>query len=276
MKEIPYLQLGDGPTLHFAHANGYPPGTYRQFLAHLAGHYRVLAMEQRPLWPGERADQLQAWRQLAGDLICFLDQHELRNIIGVGHSLGAVVTMMAALRRPDLFCRLVLVEPVFLPPSLLAAAAEYPEEAFATPLVYIASKRRNHWPSREEAFVHLREKPIFARLSDEALNDYVTYGLADDPRGVHLRFSRDWEARFYGTPPLEVWEQIPQIEHPTLAVRGVDSTTLVEPAWQLWQELQPAAAFVELPDAGHLVTMEKPEKLATIIAAHLENAAPCG
>jgi pimeloyl-ACP methyl ester carboxylesterase len=271
VKEIPYLELGDGPILHFAHANGYPPGVYRQFLTHLAARRRVLAMAQRPLWPGEQPDQLDRWHLLAGDLICFLDRHNLDDIAGVGHSLGAVVTMVAALRRPELFRQLVLIEPVFLPPDMLAAAAQYPEQAFKTPLVHIARRRRNHWPSREAAFAHFRKKEVFKRFSDAALQDYVDHGLVDGEVGVRLRFSRDWEARFYGTPPLDVWEQIPEIAHPTLAVRGADTNTLLDPAWRLWQELQPSATFVEIPGAGHLLPMEKPAELATAVTAYLDN-----
>ncbi|MDT8305447.1 MAG: alpha/beta hydrolase [Anaerolineae bacterium] len=271
MKEIPYLEFGAGPLLHFAHANGFPPGTYRQFLGHLGASYRVLAMAQRPLWPDEPPEQLDGWHQLAGDLIRFLDEHGAQGIVGAGHSLGAVVTMVAALERPDLFRKLVLIEPVFLPPPLLAAAAAHPEKAFEIPLVHIARRRRHRWPSREAAFAHFRKKAVFARFSDTALGDYVEYGLEECSDGVELRYSREWEARFYGTPPLQVWEQIPRIEHPTLAVRGEATDTLMAPAWELWQELQPGAHFVEIGDAGHLAPMEKPAKLTTVVAAFLDN-----
>lgn len=271
VKEIAFLEFGAGPPLHFAHANGFPPGTYKQFLSRLGGTYRVLAMAQRPLWPGERPEQIDAWHQLAGDLIRFLDEQGAQGIVGAGHSLGAVVTMVAALERPDLFRTLVLVEPVFLPPPLLAAAAAHPEKAFEIPLVHIARRRRHHWPSREAAFAHFRKKAVFARFSDEALRDYVEYGLEECGESVELRFSREWEARFYGTPPLEVWDQIPRIQQPTLALRGEATDTLMAPAWQLWQELQPAAQFVEIPNAGHLVPMERPDELTTVVAGFLDN-----
>lgn len=271
MNQIPFLEFGAGPLLHFAHANGFPPGTYSQFLNQLGVNYRVLAMAQRPLWPGEEPEQLDAWHQLAGDLIRFLDGHGAQGIVGAGHSLGAVVTMIAAIERPDLFEKLVLIEPVFLPPPLLAAAAAHPERAFEIPLVHIARRRRHHWSNRQAAFAHFRKKQVFARFSDAALYDYVEHGLEDCGDSVELRFSREWEARFYGTPPLEVWDQIPQMRQSTLAVRGTDTDTLMVPAWELWHELQPAAQFVEIGDAGHLVPMERPAELATVVAGFLDN-----
>lgn len=271
MNEIPFLEFGAGPDLHFAHANGFPPSTYRQFLTQLGSRYHIMAMAQRPLWPGEAPEQLEGWYQLAGDLIRFLDEHGLQGIVGAGHSLGAVVTMVAALARPDLFQKLVLIEPVFLPPPMLAAAAAHPEQAFEIPLVHIARRRRYHWPSRQAAFTHFRKKEVFSRFSDTALRDYVEHGLEECGERFELRFSREWEARFYGTPPLEVWEQIPRIQHPTLAVRGAKTDTLMMPAWELWQELQPGAQFVEIPNAGHLVPMEKPVELTTAVAAFLDN-----
>lgn len=271
MEQIPYLVMGHGPLLHFAHANAYPAGVYRQFLAYLARDYHVLAMDQRPLWPGEEPEQLHSWHPLAGDLVDFLEQQGAREVIGMGHSLGAVVTMVAAIRRPDLFSRLVLLDPVFLAPEVLAMAAAHPKQTFESPLVQIARKRRTHWPSRAAAFAHFRKKEVFRRFSDAALRDYVEHGLAENQHGVHLRFSREWEARFYGMPPLDVWELAPQIAHPTLAVRAADSNTLSTKAWSLWQELQPGAQFVEVADAGHLAPLERPAELATIVARFLEN-----
>ena len=36
-------------------------------------------------------------------------------MIGMGHSIGAIVTLRAALREPTLFRALVLIDPVLLP-----------------------------------------------------------------------------------------------------------------------------------------------------------------
>ena len=43
---------GTGPTLHFAHANGLPPATYRVLFERLRERHRVVSMEARPLWSG--------------------------------------------------------------------------------------------------------------------------------------------------------------------------------------------------------------------------------
>lgn len=268
---IPYADFGGrGPVLHFAHANAYPPGAYNGLLTALARRYRVLAVHHRPLWPGSRPQDLNDWRDIAGDLIRFFDQHSLAGVIGVSHSLGAVVTMMAALERPELFRSLVLIEPVFLPQNvldLLVAGAAL-EDPYETPLVKIARKRRNWWSSREEAFRHFRAKEIFARWSDAALWDYVNEGMVDDENGgIRLFYSPQWEARIYTLPPTGVWQLIPRISHPTLAMRGRETDTLTGHSWSLWQELQPSAAFEEFVAAGHLLPLELPGEVADQIGA---------
>jgi pimeloyl-ACP methyl ester carboxylesterase len=108
--DIPFDDFaGRGTLVHFASANAYPPGAYHKLLALIAADYRVLAIHHRPLWPGSRPEELNDWDGVADDLIRFLDQQSLRDVIGVGHSLGAVTTMMASLKRPDLFRALVLI-----------------------------------------------------------------------------------------------------------------------------------------------------------------------
>ena len=96
--------------------------------------------------------------------------------------------------------------------------------------------------------------------------DYVNYALAENGQGeVTLVYSREWESQFYAHPPLDVWEDIPKVDQPTLAIRGADSDTLFPQSWQLWQELQPEATFVQIPEAGHMVTMERPQLVASTI-----------
>jgi len=280
---IPYDDFGGrGPVLHFSHPNAYTPGSFRQFLAPLTEHYHVLAAHHRPLWPlssdGDPAGPPEAaidftWDAIAGDLLRFLDQQGLEQVIGVGHSLGAVATMIAARRQPERFRALALIEPVFLPPHVLAAVQAHPQMAAERPFVLAALRRRDRWPSRDDAFARFRDKAVFAGWSDEALWDYVNDGLGDDPATgeVVLRYPREWEARFYARPPANVWDELPGLRLPTLAVRGTQSDTLYPEAWTLWQNLQPAATFVEMDGVGHMLTAEAPADVAAVVLHWLQD-----
>lgn len=258
---------GDGPVLHFAHANGFPPDAYRPWLTALARRYRVVAAPHRPLWSREDPWQtFHDWHTIGRDLIAALDAHDLRGVIGVGHSLGGVATLYAAVQRPDLFSRLALIDPVFLDPALLALAQQPGLDPTALPLVAGALRRRAVWASREEAWTAFRPKPVFAGLSDEALWAYVTAVLQPRPDGSFaLAYPREWEARIYSLPPADVWELLGRVTLPTLAVRGAQSDTLSAACWQLWQRTQPAATFVELPGLGHLLPLEDPTAVAAVL-----------
>lgn len=276
---IPYTDFGGhGPTLHFSHPNAYTPRSFGPFIAPLAAHYRVLAAHHRPLWylAGGAAERPEAviewtWDALAGDLLRFLDEQGLEQVIAVGHSLGAVATMIAARRQPQRFRALALIEPVFLPPPILELARANPQATAEQPLVLAARRRRDRWPSRADAFARFRDKPVFAGWSDAALWAYVNHGLHDDPTTgeVALSFPREWEAWIYSRPPTNVWDELPGLSVPTLAVRGAQSDTLSADAWALWQTLQPAATFVEMDGVGHMLTAEAPEAVAGVVLGWL-------
>jgi pimeloyl-ACP methyl ester carboxylesterase len=269
---IPFDDFGgDGPLLHFAHPNAYTPATFRQFLQPLTGHYRVTAVHHRPLWPHSHPDELTSWNVVADDLIRFFDQQGWQQVIGVGHSLGAVVTAYAAVRRPDLFRKLVLIEPVFLPPRWLAEIEANPDQAGFRSFVKTTRKRRDHWPNRQAAFDHFRPKEALASWPDAALWDYVNGALWEVDDGVVLAFPREWEAKFYSRPPLRVWKVVAQITQATLAIRATGSDTLFPDAWALWQEKQPDAHFIEIPDVGHMLTLERPLLIAQIVLDFLQS-----
>jgi pimeloyl-ACP methyl ester carboxylesterase len=262
---------GDGPLLHFAHPNAYTPTTFRQFIRPLTEQYRVTAVHHRPLWPHSHPDELTSWDVVADDLIRAFDEQGWRQVIGVGHSLGAVATALAAVSRPDLFRALVLIEPVFLPPHFLEEIRANPDRAGFRSFMEKTHKRRYHWPDRQSAFDHFRPKQALASWPDGAMWDYVNESLREVADGVVLAFPREWEAKFYSRPPLRVWEVVPQITQSTLAIRAAQSDTLFPEAWALWQELQPDAHFVEIADVGHMLTLERPLFTAQLILDFLSS-----
>ena len=81
-------------------------------------------MKLRPLWDGTKPDDLQDWHPLSDDLLRFLSNRASTTlseepVIGVGHSIGGIVTLRAALRDPGKFRALVLFDPVLFVPSFL-------------------------------------------------------------------------------------------------------------------------------------------------------------
>ncbi len=284
---IPHTDFGGhGPVLHFSHPNAYTPGSFRRFLTPFTARFHVLAAHHRPLWylsPGHAAEVPEdiinwTWDAIGDDLLRFLDEQRLDNVIGVGHSLGAVATMIAARKEPQRFRAVALIEPVFLPPAILAAMRANPQAAAERPFVLAALRRRDRWPSRDDAFARFRDKAVFAGWSDEVLWDYVTDATHLDPATgeTMLSYPREWEARFYSRPPTNVWDEVPGLVVPTLAVRGTQSDTLFPNAWALWQTLQPAATFVEMDGVGHMLTAEAPGEVAAVVLHWLEDQGAVG
>lgn len=269
---IPFHDFGGhGPLIHFSHSNGYPPECFQQVINRLLPHYRVVAIRHRALWQGSKPEELENWHLIADDLIRFFDQERISNVIGMGHSSGAVATMYASLKRPDLFQSLIMLDPVFLPKEVLTMIAANPGLREKMPLVARTPTRKNRWPDRQAAYDHFRPKSVFKRWSDTALWDYVNNALKLDESGdVVLAYSREWETRLYRTMPLDVWDLVPQMTHPTLALRGAESDTLMPGSWLLWQELQPQATFAEVANSGHMLLMEQPEQVADIILSYLQ------
>lgn len=270
---IPFQNFGgDGEILHFAHANGFHPLTYQQMLNPLTEHFQVIAIQHRPFWQKEptAADD---WKQIADDLIRFLEEQEIKNIVGVGHSLGAVATMFAAIKRPDLFRKIVLIEPVFLPEILINIFYLVPVSwrKYLNPLIRKTLKRRAVWENKEAVFSSYRSKKLFANLSDEVLWDYLHSGLSKQANGkVTLTYSKEWEAHFFGLAP-KIWQPLKTLKTPTLGIRGEYSDTLRTKPWKKWQRLQPNHAFLEIENTGHLLPLEQPKLVAKNILAFLQN-----
>ncbi len=258
---------GDGDVLHFYHANAYPFGTYRQLLQHLTDQHKVIGLSHRATWrttaePSKRI----TWKTYAKDLIHFLDtQQHTTPVIGAGHSMGAVTTLIAAVLQPELFRALVLVDPVFLPKSTLTMLSLSPRPLKQRlPVIAKALNRPNQWQTAEECIHFHKRKSAFARFSPEAMTDFSTYGLNQRDNHYHLAFPREWEAHIYSTIP-NVWNQLEELKVPVLVIRGEHSDVLSQSSWAKMQRLLPHGDFTEVTEAGHLVPLEAPEKTALII-----------
>ncbi len=274
---IPTLDFGGaGPELHFAVANGYPAPANRRLLATLTPGFHVQAMVPRPLWPGSRPEAIETWEPLVDDLIQGLDERGAHGWVGVGHSLGASLSVAAALRRPELFRALVLIDPVFIRPAIMALYAVFQRLGLAArvhPLVPAALRRRRTFASVEAMTARYRRAAVFRKLDDEGLHDYAAAALrpAAGAQGeLELAWSPEWEARIYETGPLNLWGALPRLRLPMLAIRGAESDTFRLSGVRALHARLPQARVVEVAGAGHLVPLEKPEAVGRLVRAFVE------
>jgi len=273
---IPYVDWGgQGPALHFAHANGFPPGTYNAFIERLTDRYRVLGMECRALWGTEDPARFRHWRELGEDLAGFLAEMKLSGILAAGHSLGAVTSLFCAVSHPELVRALILIDPVILPVHLapIWALATLPGLNRRARLPAGARQRRIEWPSRELLLRAYRSASVFARWQEPFLRDYIYSGTADDPSGsVRLQYPKEWEARIFETAPPDVWCILPQLRHmPLLVLRGQHSNTYTRATMRLMRWLLPHGTFVEIEGADHFVPMCRADETAAAIRSFLRS-----
>jgi len=265
--ELPFVDFGgSGDILHFAHANAYPPGAYQALIQALTQNHRVMAFEQRPLWPDAPPPQsLKSWQTLVDDLIRFFDQRQLRHVIGVGHSMGSVVSFMAACQRPELFRALVMIEPVSF--SRISCWTNRLMPWFLKrriPLMQKTLNRPDRWPHQQAAFDFHRKARAFARVSDEALWSYIKAGVVADEGAWVLRYSKWWEARCYGAISF-FRNRLLDSELPVLAFRGGHQSTIPTDFWQQWKTNH-HHRLIDMPEYGHLLPLEAPELLAEHMA----------
>ncbi len=265
---IPFVDFGGtGEVIHLAHANGFPPETYHQLAQHLASNNQVIGMFARPLWQKSDYNSLKSWNVAADDLIRFLDENGHSQIIGIGHSFGAICTIIAANKRPDLFKKLVLIEPVILPKWFYFVSSSLPQ-FFLKQINPVAKKtlvRTEKWSTREAAFHQFRHKRVFQNMTDQSLWDYVNSVTSLSVDGIfELNFSKEWEAQIYLTVS-NPWKELENLAHPFIAIRGKTSDTIRPKVWNKWKLTNKHGSLIEIPQSGHLVPLEKPDVLAKII-----------
>ena len=269
---------GSGPVLHIALANGFPPQTYQPLFAPLTDRYHVVSLLPRAMWPdiGPAPENAGSWRELADDLLTGFEQHNLDNVIAVGHSFGAVASLLAALDQPTRFRALILLDPTILPLGLmnnLKAMQAQGEEA-RLPLVDGALKRKHRFADVESAYTYWRGKPLFHDWSDEAVRLYaesLTRPAADGD-GLELAWPRDWEAYYYLSIYADIWDDLPRLDGllPTLIVQGGSTNVYVDESAEHVKAMLPAATHVTLPGYGHLFPQAAPEATRATVAGWLE------
>jgi pimeloyl-ACP methyl ester carboxylesterase len=200
----------------------------------------------------------EGWPHLVDQLIGSIREP----VYGVGHSLGGYLNYLAAVRRPDLFRAIVLLDAPIIGAfrgGMLGATKRLGIVDRVTPAGATRDRRRT-WSSRAEAKAHFRGRPLFRHFSEQCLDDYVTHGLRED-HGFHLRIDPEVEYQIYRTIPHDMIKHLPKLRVPAVFIGGEDSDVVRRVRLA---GMKPKFRMRKVP-GGHLFPLERPSDAADAI-----------
>ena len=269
---IHYLDWGGGGVqAHFLHGNGFCAGTYTPFIRHLVDDLHILASDVRGHGASDqpRVKRIRHWDIFAEDLKMLIEQKMSPPVIGMGHSLGAVTTYIAAAEYPHLFSGIVLIDPVILPRRLLwlIAAIKLLGLGGKIPLAKMARRRRRIFKGKQEALrLFAAGRGIFKTWSKEFVHAYLECGLLEkDEKTAVLKCDPELEAQIFESIPLNVWHYAKKIKCPVLAIRGELSDIFFADAARRLGDMIADYELQAIPDSGHFPPMEKPHESADLL-----------
>jgi pimeloyl-ACP methyl ester carboxylesterase len=268
--EMAALDFGDAARpvdVVFAHANGFNAMTYRSILGPLSLSLRIIAMDQR----GHGASRLPAdprgrmsWSDFRDDLVALLETLGDRPVILAGHSMGATISLLAALERPDRVRALILFDPVVLPRWTSAIMRRVPWLATRIcrrlPLTQGALQRRSVFDSYGAAFRAYRGRGAFRTWPEIMLADYVAGGLREREDGsVELSCAPAWEASNFMGQANDTWRALDRALMPIEIYRsGADSVCHVGGGLG-FQRRNRRLQVHTVPQTTHFLPMERPD-----------------
>lgn len=266
---------GPGPLAHFSHATGFCAATYGPLATRLCRRLRVVGMDDRghgrTTAPADPAT-LKDWNLFADDLERFFEFLG-EPVIAMGHSRGAVASLLLAVRRPEMIRALVLIDPTILPFSWMWwwFLAKKTGLARFVPISARAARRNPYWPDRDTILKTYRPRHPFCSWKEGFLEGYISGGTVEKADGgVRLSCTPAWESRCFAVCSHDIWGKIPQIQQPTLVLYGKNSDTFLAPAVRRFQAKAPDAVVKCFQGTSHFVPMERPDETTEAIFAFLE------
>jgi len=248
--------------IFFAHANGFPSGTYRKLFDLLAPDYSVTHLDLHGHDPRFPVDD--NWHNLVRELLEQLERIG-EPVWGVGHSLGGMLHYHAALQRPELYRGVVMLDspmPTWFDQTLIWVAKRCGFIDRLTPAGRTLG-RREAFTDAEEARKYFASRALFRTFDPECLDAYVEHGLEPTAQGLRLRFDPDTEIRIYRSVPHVTPGWPHALKIPLAVVRGRQSRVVLPHHLYLLRLVAHGEGHT-LP-GGHMFPLEHPQDTATLL-----------
>lgn len=268
------------PPALLVHGTSFVGETWDEVASALAARYTVYALDRRGHGASHKpATDRYHFLDFALDVCMVVEQLDLSDILGVGHSAGATDLLLAAKLLPQRFSRLFVMEPTIMNPhAARAEGAKLSDKGAAS--VQGVLRRQAEFDSTETVLQRYRAAPAFAQWSERALAAYICHGFATLPDGrVRLLCTPEIEAAML-RPIFEAMEQVYAGDgrgNPFAWLSEIECPVRIataEKSWSIYKEMAarataliPAASQWNFEGVGHCVAQEAPALLLAALDA---------
>jgi lipase len=260
---------GAGPPLVFAHATGFHGRCWDHIIRMFPGRHAI-AIDCRGHGRSSKPDPPYHWRTFGHDLAAVAEHLNLRDALGIGHSMGGHTVIQAAALRPQTFSALMLLDPTIFRPE---------EYGTVPPDASFTLRRRDRWSSADEMFERFHDRLPFSRWLPDILRDYCEFGLLANGQGFVLACPPAIEASIYALSKAResnIYPEIATIDQPVVVIRA--GTPRTPGVFDLSGSPTPATLAptfahgrdIVLPDSSHYIPMENPDRVAAEILLLIE------
>lgn len=252
----------DAQPVVLAHGYGCDQQMWRYVRPAFDPDYRVIAYDQTGFgeadpaaWDPERYGTLAAY---AEDLLALVRELDLHDVIFVGHSVAAMIGVLAAVAEPERFAHLVLVGPSarYLDDPATGYLGGF-SKADIFELLEALDSNHLGWSARMA--------PVIMGNADrpELAAELTASFCRTDPR-VASAFAR---ATFLSDNRAD----LPRVAVPCLVLQCAEDAIAPETAGRYVHEHLPVSEFVALRATGHCPNLSAPAETASVIADYLRS-----
>jgi sigma-B regulation protein RsbQ len=251
----------DGQPMVFAHGYGCDQNMWRDVAPRFEAEYRVVLFDH----VGAGGSDLSSYDPLrygslqgyADDVLEICHELDLTDVVYVGHSVAAMIGVLAAAAEPDLFARLVLVSPS---PRYIDDddyTGGFSREDVDELLDSLDSNYLGWSSAMAPVIVGNADRP---ELGAELTASFCRADPVIARRFAHVTFLSDNRA------------DLPAVSVPSLVLQCSDDALAPVEVGQFVARTMPDATLVMLDATGHCPNLSAPEQTANAIAAFLRTA----
>jgi pimeloyl-ACP methyl ester carboxylesterase len=232
-----------------------------EFAEAMSPHYHVLSLDQRGHGESQWADTGYERDRFVEDLTAFVDEIGLQRFVLAGLSMGGWHSLLYTPNHQDRVERIIIVDIGPEPsPRSIADRANRP----ATPMEFSSLDdavawmlETNPWATpertRQDAVDKMRQKDdgTWTWKADASLYNMTLTDLT----------SRELQQRY--------WKAVEAITCPILEVRGSESTLVSDEVIQRMIAVGQNFTSIDVPGAGHVVTVDKPQEFIEVTRGFL-------